>query len=349
MDQLDLPTIDEKACQRDAQDQPELQSQQQLQPSDRTLSNGALRMGSQCSSRQADEERLQVQQPHLCERNSSLNSLTVNDISPPRSKGEVFRDLILRLMDSRFVQLLGYLILFLVVLDGAIFFFFLMGWQTLCRPRIECEPRNDVYNISVQILNGLFTYMAIVAMPWRCANGLHVFGLGLPPRDNSDGKDLYGIDSPDIWFHVPRRHRRIITTTLLMNCIFQFINQGTRIVFWNYGLQDQYPGNLWTNIFFGSSMLCAAVGALHIVIIEGKVQKRNPELFEPGPIQQFSAWCGRRKQHISEQEPATGPAATIETLPHDDIVQDDLTQNKFGSVLGPSAESVRGGLRMFGL
>ena len=61
------------------------------------------------------------------------------DLSPPRSTSERFRDWILRTLDSQLFQIIGYIVLFLVILDGALFFFFLVGWQTLCRPRTDCE------------------------------------------------------------------------------------------------------------------------------------------------------------------------------------------------------------------
>jgi hypothetical protein len=209
----------------------------------------------------------------------------------------------------------------------------------------EGEPRNQIYDISVQILNGLFTYMATVAMPWRCSNAVHVFGCGARTRDNSDGKDLYGFDSQDVWFHIPICHRRNITVILLLNCFCQYFNQATRIVFWSYKLQDHFPGNLWTNLFFVASMLFAAVGALYLVVVEGRVRKLNPGKFKPGPIQQLSAWWKSKRQ---PDQNSAAAAAAIEMPSRRDILRDQ-TQNKYGSVLGSSGESVRGGLRMFAL
>jgi hypothetical protein len=61
------------------------------------------------------------------------------EIYPPRSRGEKVRDRILRILDSVAFQIMGYIVLFFVVADGALFFFFLMGWQSLCRPRRDCK------------------------------------------------------------------------------------------------------------------------------------------------------------------------------------------------------------------
>lgn len=87
-------------------------------------------------------------------------------------------------------------------------------------------------------------------------------------------------------------------------------------------------------------MLCAAVGALYLTIIENSVRKHNPELFEPGPIQQFTAWWKLRKQERASVH-AADRARRQEVL--------DPTQNTQGPVLGTSARTVRGGLRLFGL
>ena len=95
-------------------------------------------------------------------------------LSPSRSSGERSRDALLRLLDGTIFQYLGLMVLFLVVVDGAFFFFLLIGAQRMCRPRTDCDPRNGWYNISIQILNILFTYMATVSMPWRCTNAIHL-------------------------------------------------------------------------------------------------------------------------------------------------------------------------------
>uniref|UniRef100_A0A7S1D2U5 Uncharacterized protein n=1 Tax=Cyclophora tenuis TaxID=216820 RepID=A0A7S1D2U5_CYCTE len=169
-------------------------------------------------------------------------------------------------------------------MDGAFFFFLLVGWQVMCRPRTDCDPRNAWYNISVQVLNGLFTYMAIVSMPWRCTNFIHLMGWGCPFRDRKDGLNLYGQPTKDIWFHVPLRNRQYIVVILLLNCLTQFANQGTRIVYSTFDKQNTSPGNIWTNVFFASSMICAAVAGIWQGLEEDKQRKANPNKFPPGPL-----------------------------------------------------------------
>lgn len=206
-------------------------------------------------------------------------------IEPPISCGERFRDSILRTLDRPFFQILGIFVIVGVVGSGALFFFFLMGWQTLCRPRTDCEPRNEIYNASIQALNIFFTYMATVSMPWRCTQFLHTVGWACPRRSNAPGLDLYGLPSDDVWFHVRPRNRALVLFFLLWNCLTQYANQVTRIVYYNYELQNRYPGNFWTNIFFGLSMLCAAIGGALMVHFTSHVRQKDPEFFGPGPIQ----------------------------------------------------------------
>lgn len=206
-------------------------------------------------------------------------------IDPPRGWSERLRDDLLRILDGRLFQVLGIFVLVGVIADGALFFFFLMGWQTLCRPRTDCNPRNDIYNISVQILNGLFTYMATVSMPWRCTNWMHTVGWSCPHRRKNDpGFDLYGLPTRSLWFHLPLRQRGLILFVLIWNCLFQYINQAMRIVYWSYDLQATHPGNIHTNVFFAASFLAAGIGGGLLLYFAGQLRRQHPGKFDPGPL-----------------------------------------------------------------
>ena len=263
-------------------------------------------------------------------------------LSPSRSSGERSRDALLRLLDGTIFQYLGLMVLFLVVVDGAFFFFLLIGAQRMCRPRTDCDPRNGWYNISIQILNILFTYMATVSMPWRCTNAIHLFGMGCPMRSNAKGKNLYGLDVNEIWFHVPIARRRGIIIFLLLNCLTQYANQVTRIVYFSYSLQNQSPGNIWTNgtyhtcmvssllcnngrqlmdhdsilnqfnsiqsnsiyvVFFASSMICAAIGGGWQGYEESILRKADPVLFPPGPLQLAKQYLCCKDKEEKEEAP----------------------------------------------
>lgn len=224
---------------------------------------------------------------------------------------ENIRDDILRWLDGVFFQILGVLVLFLVIADGAFFFFLLLGWQAMCDTpdRQNCEPRNWWYNFSVQFLTVLFTYMVTVSMPWRCANFIHTVGWSCPHRPNHVGLDLYGQPSNDIWFHLPLTRRAGIEVILLLNCLTQYLNQVTRAIFHDFYSQDTGSGVIWVNVFFASSFLCAFVGFVWQVIEERKLRRQFPGKFAPGVIEwinhHYTRFCAKKEEEEeeSEQEP----------------------------------------------
>jgi hypothetical protein len=227
-------------------------------------------------------------------------------ILPPPSATENHRDWLLRTLDRPFFQALGIVVLLLVIGTGALFFFLLMGWQTLCRPRTDCDPRNWWYSWSIQALNVCFTYMATASMPWRCTNAIHTFGWSCPHRSNAVGHDLYGLTTRDIWFWVPAVRRGGILVVLLLNCLTQYANQGTRIKYYTYELQDTSPGNIWTNVFFAASFLFAGIGGSWMAYELGRVRKQHPpDFFPPGPIDlarnYWRQHWGEKKEEAKEE------------------------------------------------
>jgi hypothetical protein len=222
---------------------------------------------------------------HRAEYEDVENEVEEPVIDPPPSRGENSRDWILSTLDRPFFQALGLLVLFFVISSGALFFFFLMGWQTVCRPRTDCEPRNWWLNWAIQVLNVCFTYTAFISLPWRATNAIHTFGWGCPYRRNDVGYDLYGLPTQDIWFHVPLFRRGGILVILILNCVTQYANQATRIKYYSYDLADVSPGNIWTNVFFVSSFAFSGIGGAWLLYEYGKVRKAHPaNTFDPGPV-----------------------------------------------------------------
>lgn len=219
------------------------------------------------------------------QRESSMVTLPPN-LEPPLSSSENLRDALLRFLDHPFFQTLGIIVLVLIILSGAFFFFLLLGWHNLCDTpsKTNCEPRNTSFNIAIQILNGLFTYMALESMPWRCTQFVHVMGWSYPYRRNDVGYDMFGLPSREIWYHIPWARRRGICLCLLLNCATQFANQTTRIVVPTFAQADVFPGNLWTNIFFVASMLCAALGGVWMLYEEHQLHQQQPDVFAPSAI-----------------------------------------------------------------
>lgn len=268
------------------------------------------------------------------------------------SFSENIRDDILRWLDGAFFQSLGLVMLFLVIADGAFFFFLLMGWQAMCDTphRTDCDPRNWWYNFSVQFLTVLFTYMVTVSMPWRCANFLHTVGWSCPHRPNHPGFDLYGQPSHDIWFHIPLKRRAGIEVMLLLNCLTQYLNQVTRGIFNDWDSQDTLPGVMWVNIFFGSSFLFAFIGLVWQIIEERKLRRQFPGKFPPGIIEwvdhQFRRFCVKKEEE-EEEEAIEIQGEQEPELPEEEEEYEDPTRNPLHTVLLPCL--TRANARLWGL
>lgn len=224
-------------------------------------------------------------------------------LDPPAGSSERIRDSLLRLLDRPVFQVIGMIVIFLIIADGALFFFLLMGWHALCEPVTDCEPRNWWYNFSIHVLNVLFTYTNLFSMPWRMTNFLHISGWSCPYRSNVLGCNLYGMPgSKEVWFHIPLRPRWGITVLLLLNAITQFVNQGTRFYYYQYELQDVHPGNIWTVAFFGASFVCAGIAAAWMTFEASKVRKRHPGKFGPGPIDLMKEMIRRIRRRKTEAD-----------------------------------------------
>lgn len=229
--------------------------------------------------------------------------MVLSRLDPPVSRGEQWRDHALRCLDLPIMQKLGIVVLILVIADGALFFFLLMGWHRLCRPRRDCDPRNELYNLSIHILNVLLSYTAILSLPWRLANFFHLTHLSCfyPIRSSQPGRNLYGLPDPELWFHIPSAKRLGITIVLLLNCTFQFINHGTRIYFYNFDRQGHYPGNIWTSVFFAAAFACAGVGGTWMAIEAARMRKRHPGKFGPGPIGTLHELWNDKKEMLGKR------------------------------------------------
>ena len=208
-----------------------------------------------------------------------------SNLDPPPSRSEILRDKWLNFTSTGRVHFyMGVTVMLLIITDGALFFFLLIGAHGMCRPRYDCNPRNWWYNFSIQLLNALFTYLASVSLPWRLSNAAHLYNGGSSRKYNrsSDaGLDLYGQPTDKIWYHIPKTTRRVIISFLVLNSLTQYANQASRIIYYSYELQSVYPGTLWTNLFFVLSMICAAIGGFIQLHAELQLRKMHPDKFPP--------------------------------------------------------------------
>ena len=233
----------------------------------------------------------------------------IEHLNPPLSYRERRRDEMLEtIANSKWILYANILVLFLVVAVGALWFFFLLGWQTLCTPARNCEPRNTVFNVSIHVMTGLFTYMSSIVMPWRWAHTLHTLGWSRPHRSNAVGHDLYGLDTDDPWFHVPCKKRLVVLFFLQMNCFFQYANQVCRGIYHSYEDSETWPGNFWTSVFFTLSLVWALIGALLFWKHTSIVRETDKERFGPGPIEMIKDLWDKYRQSKDEAKKQTGEA-----------------------------------------
>mmetsp|Transcript_17498 Transcript_17498/g.31408 ORF Transcript_17498/g.31408 Transcript_17498/m.31408 type:complete len:308 (-) Transcript_17498:293-1216(-) len=227
-------------------------------------------------------------------------------LDPPRTDSEACRDSLLQLLDGDVFQIIGIIVIILVVGDGALFFFLMVGWHNLCTPVLDCQPRNTTLNISIQILNLLFTYMNLVAFPWRVANFMHISGWSIPKRSNDISCNIYGIrNAPDLWFYIPLDRRMGIVILLLLNAITQFINQAARIKYYTYESSNSWPGELWVNIFFATSFASAGAAGAWMAYEAYLLRKEYPPgKFGPGPIESikeaYREWFQQAREESKE-------------------------------------------------
>ena len=230
--------------------------------------------------------------------------IPLSELDPPPSRSELLRDKWLDFLSGKVHFCIGITVMFLIVVDGAFFFFLLIGLQNMCShpSRTDCNPRNWWYNFSIQLLNVLFTYLATISLPWRLSNAIHLFngpGMGWRNNRSSDaGLDLYGQPTDKIWYHISQTRRRVIVFFLILNSLTQYANQITRIIFYSYELQNVYPGNLWTNVFFATSMICAAVGGFLQLHAEMKLRDLHPLRFPPSPFTTVREYLAKARSSL---------------------------------------------------
>lgn len=173
---------------------------------------------------------------------------------------------------------LAVLWIILVVISGAIFFFFMVG----AIPLDTREQEEKWLNYSIQVLNVLFTYAAIANEPKRLQQFIRLVRIR-----GTVGIDWQGNTSSKIFDYIPYCHRMFIVVNLNLNCIFQYINQTFRIIYFTPELANQHV--LEVNLFFALSFLCAIIAPIHQYRCEQRVRKhgRAPPGQELDPLQKF--------------------------------------------------------------
>lgn len=188
------------------------------------------------------------------------------------------RDVTLNALNTKFMEIFTICFIVAVIVVGAAFFFILIGAVPLKKP----EPRNEVFNVSVQCLTGLITWPAVISLPWRISNLIHI---KCTHRNNLPGHDFYGKPTDSIWFHIPTGPRLCIVYLLISNSLTQFCNQASRIVFFSHEEAESWPGALFVNLFFFGGFAPAIGAAWYQWRQEEILRKEHPDRFHPGPVE----------------------------------------------------------------
>jgi len=144
----------------------------------------------------------------------------------------------------------------LVVIDGAIFFMLLVRMIVLDTEELQQTWLNN----TIQLLCALFTYTALINFPPRMRRLVRLYG---DRCENIGNREIRGIStSTNIFDYLSWQRQHFIVQNLVWNCLFQFVNQVTRIVYWSVELATTFPGTVWVNLFFALSMICAFIAAL---------------------------------------------------------------------------------------
>jgi hypothetical protein len=161
--------------------------------------------------------------------------------------------------------------LILVVVDGAFFFLLLVGWLSLGSTNLN----NKWMNLSIQVLNVLFTYISVYNLPGR----VQCF------RKLLNNKWERTRDMDDIFNHLTWKQRVGIIVLLLLNCMTQFVNQGFRCAYYSFELSTEH---VWeVNTFFALSFGTAIWAAIWEGLEERKLRHSGKYTGPPDALHEF--------------------------------------------------------------
>lgn len=134
---------------------------------------------------------------------------------PDASCYERTRDSMLRGLQHKLWTYLAIVWLVVLCIDFLFYACTLLGLHTI-RSESKAQWWN---NAAVKLLSALFTYVCMIALPWRVANAAHLFSAR--SERGKPGVDFYGRPTEDIWFHIPRGPRATLVLLLWGNASIQ--------------------------------------------------------------------------------------------------------------------------------
>lgn len=161
-----------------------------------------------------------------------------------------------------------------VVVVGAFWVLLLLDWVRLTTEDLQ----HSWENTSAQTLCALFTAINLYALPFRLARlvGLFGFKYALIGRVGYDHRSL---PAKEPFYLIPYWDRTIIVGLWLASAFTQFANQATRIVYATYMESMEMPGVVWTNVFFGASLLTCVAAGVKEGLWEVKIRDEHPGRF----------------------------------------------------------------------
>lgn len=151
-----------------------------------------------------------------------------------------------------------------------------------------------IMNILIHIINGLFTFAAVLNMPVRLSRLRNLYQRRDDLKDKSFPRKITTIFLPSakpsfvsqstqewekeselIFDYLAWGTQHLILQALLWNSIFQISNQVCRCIYYSYELSQTLPGLIYVNLFFPLAILSGIIAAMTQAVAENRFRDKN--------------------------------------------------------------------------
>jgi len=158
----------------------------------------------------------------------------------------------------------------------------------------DTQTSQMIMNIVINVVNGLFTFAALLNLPVRCGRLRDLYGRRTDLKDQPLSRKLTTIFFPSgdamfisqtteewdkesnlIFDRLAWRTQHLILQALLWNSLFQIINQVFRCIYYSYDLADKLPGKLYVNLFFPLAILAGIIAAMIQAVAENRFREEH--------------------------------------------------------------------------
>lgn len=174
----------------------------------------------------------------------------------------------------------------LIVLSIIVYGILLVEVLTLNDP----ETTEMIMNIVIHIINGLFTFAAVLNLPVRCVRLCKIYAKRseikfrrsvtvslFASRDTkltTMSTEKWEEESALIFDRLSWCTQHTILQALLWNSLFQIINQVFRCIYYSWELSNTHPGNIFVNAFFPLAILASLIAAMIQAVAENRFRSR---------------------------------------------------------------------------